>query len=200
MNCHIPPATPLLVQQLLQANNKETITPPHSLVMGIHRRLVKGLSIQKLIPYHDVTILSVDGGSTSSPLIARFMGPTWGPSGADRTQVDPMFFAIWVHSADRCNQTISQQLNQNHSWCKWQLPPLWKICCKEINLDIIQWSWLDKINDSIKYGAKLAPNCDSCSYLFQWNITLCVHLMFSFLLDSWVANDLRYHDAYVTLL
>ena len=30
-------------------------------------------------------------------LIARFMGPTWGPSGADRTQVDPMNFAIWVH-------------------------------------------------------------------------------------------------------
>ena len=24
------------------------------------------------------------------PLIARFMGPTWGPSGADRTQVGPM--------------------------------------------------------------------------------------------------------------
>ena len=32
-------------------------------------------------------------------LIARFMGPTWGPSGADRTQVGsmlaPMNFAIW---------------------------------------------------------------------------------------------------------
>ena len=25
------------------------------------------------------------------PLIARFMGPTWSPSGADRTQVGPMF-------------------------------------------------------------------------------------------------------------
>ena len=29
-------------------------------------------------------------------LIARFMGPTWGPSGADRTQVGPMNLAIWV--------------------------------------------------------------------------------------------------------
>ena len=29
------------------------------------------------------------------PLIARFMGPTWGPSGADRTQVGPMNFVIW---------------------------------------------------------------------------------------------------------
>ena len=24
------------------------------------------------------------------PLVARFMGPTWGPHGADRTQVGPM--------------------------------------------------------------------------------------------------------------
>ena len=29
------------------------------------------------------------------PLIARFMGPTWGPSGADRTQVVPML-APWT--------------------------------------------------------------------------------------------------------
>ena len=29
-------------------------------------------------------------------LIARFMGPTSGPSGADRTQVGPMNFAIWA--------------------------------------------------------------------------------------------------------
>ena len=29
------------------------------------------------------------------PMIARFMGPTWGPSGADRNHVDPMKIAIW---------------------------------------------------------------------------------------------------------
>ena len=33
-------------------------------------------------------------------LIARFMGPTWGPSGADRTQV----FAIWVWSTKMYNK------------------------------------------------------------------------------------------------
>ena len=31
----------------------------------------------------------------STALIARFMGPTWGPSGADRTQVGPML-APWT--------------------------------------------------------------------------------------------------------
>ena len=29
-------------------------------------------------------------------LVARFMGLTWGPPGADRTQVIPMTLAIWV--------------------------------------------------------------------------------------------------------
>ena len=33
--------------------------------------------------------------SSDSSLIARFMGPTWGPSGADRTQVGPML-APWT--------------------------------------------------------------------------------------------------------
>ena len=31
-------------------------------------------------------------------LIARFMGPTWGPSRADRTQVGPMNLIIWEQS------------------------------------------------------------------------------------------------------
>ena len=42
-----------------------------------------------------------------TPLIARFMGPTWGPSGADRTQVGPILgpwtllswtvHRVWLH-------------------------------------------------------------------------------------------------------
>ena len=46
---------------------------------------------------------------SKAPLVARLVGPTWGPSGADRTQVGPMLapmnFAIWdfsvpVHNLD----------------------------------------------------------------------------------------------------
>ena len=36
-----------------------------------------------------------DGNDSYMPLIARFMRPPRGPSGADRTQVGPMNFAIW---------------------------------------------------------------------------------------------------------
>ena len=43
---------------------------------------------------------AVVSGIMTCPQIARFMGPTWGLSGADRTQMDPhvgpMNFAIWV--------------------------------------------------------------------------------------------------------
>ena len=36
-------------------------------------------------------ILGALGGHRGGSLIARLMGPTWGPAGADRTQVEPMF-------------------------------------------------------------------------------------------------------------
>ena len=42
-------------------------------------------------------------------LIARFMWPTWGPSGADRTQVDPML-APWNLLSGKC----SSQPKRNH--------------------------------------------------------------------------------------
>ena len=44
--------------------------------------------------YNSVTIFLCD--SSHAPLIARLMGPTWGPSGADRTHVGPMNLAIWA--------------------------------------------------------------------------------------------------------
>ena len=44
-------------------------------------------------PYHRVIIIPFTPKNTS--LIARFMGPAWGPSGADRTKVGPML-APWT--------------------------------------------------------------------------------------------------------
>ena len=38
---------------------------------------------------------NIDGIMIDTALVARFMGPTWGPSGADRTQVGPML-APWT--------------------------------------------------------------------------------------------------------
>ena len=38
-------------------------------------------------------------------LIARCMGPTWGPPGADRTQVGPML-ALWTLLSGNCNSCV----------------------------------------------------------------------------------------------
>ena len=50
-------------------------------------------------PVKQCTAIHVINGN-SIALIARFMGPTWGPSGADRTQVGPML-APWTLSGHR---------------------------------------------------------------------------------------------------
>ena len=47
---------------------------------------------------------SKDKGKTT--LIARFMGPTWGPSGADRTQVGPMLAPLTLLSGPIIEITI----------------------------------------------------------------------------------------------
>ena len=53
--------------------------------------------------------------TANTPLIARFMGPTWGPSGADRTQVGPML-APWRllsgSNRTRNNKTRTWQCHQ----------------------------------------------------------------------------------------
>ena len=55
----------------------------------------------------------------SPALIARFMGPTWGPSGADRTQVGHML-ALWTLLSWRV-----WEINQN---------PLLLICLNSLNV------------------------------------------------------------------
>ena len=45
-------------------------------------------------------------GFRSITLIARFMGPTWGPSGTDRTQVGPML-ALWTLLSGKISYVIS---------------------------------------------------------------------------------------------
>ena len=46
------------------------------------------------------------GPYTRCTLIARFMGPTWGPSGADRTQVGP----CWPHELCYLGNTVMGEI------------------------------------------------------------------------------------------
>ena len=45
-------------------------------------------------------------------MIARFMGPTWGPSGADRTQVGPMFAPCYLG----IHNLFSRKCSWNYCW------------------------------------------------------------------------------------
>ena len=55
-----------------------------------------------------------------SPLIARFMGPAWGPSGAARTQVWPMLAPWTLLSGTYC---------------------FWSVCSERVNKKRALWAW-----------------------------------------------------------
>ena len=69
-------------------------------------------------------------GLAGRSLIARFMGPTWGPSGADRTQVGLMLTPWTLLSGiDSYQQTNSH----DKGWARfiWFYKPEWLVCTLE---------------------------------------------------------------------
>ena len=56
-------------------------------------------------------------------LIAKFMGPTWGPSGANRTQVGPML-APWTLLSGSALIFPSTYIYTKLGWCNWNKYPL----------------------------------------------------------------------------
>ena len=80
-------------------------------------------------------------------LITRFMGPTWGPSGSDRTQVGPML-APWILLSRYIycvilNFTCTQGWKRTHGIGKQ--PTFWKKWCKRFPWEIISQSELSGI-------------------------------------------------------
>ena len=64
------------------------------------------------------------------PLIASFMGPTWGPSGADRTQVGPML-APWTLLSGTCQVILGMAgwifSNSFISLLSFEVPHHWEL-------------------------------------------------------------------------
>ena len=60
-----------------------------------YKLLIKRIHLLHGTSGHHSSYLSTVGYHIVCPLIARFMGPTWGPTGADRTQVGP----CWPHES-----------------------------------------------------------------------------------------------------
>ena len=63
----------------------------------------------------------------TSTLIARFMGPTWGPSGADRTQVGPMLAPWTLLSGQSCNYVESDCRKCMLGCCLFQTSISWML-------------------------------------------------------------------------
>ena len=70
----------------------------------------KTLSKPMMIQFSDASVFSVLGYLYTRliTLIARFMGPTWGPPGADRSQVGPMLAQWTLLSRYVLNQMFSK--------------------------------------------------------------------------------------------
>ena len=101
-----------------------------------------------------------------APLITRFMGPTWGPSGADRTQVGPMLAPWILLSRSVQDGGISSALTilvPNHCMLWTQL---WSVYC------VYQWTCLP----SFVYTCLLTKFTPTgwipweCSTETSWNI------------------------------
>ena len=86
-----------------------------------------------LIDWDFAKPLVENGPRCNPPLIARFMGPTWGPSGADRTQVGPMlapwnllsgYFGLEGYLSTKCpliglNLSV---VSRHLVWSRWNDP------------------------------------------------------------------------------
>ena len=64
--------------------------------------------------------------------IARFMGPKWGPSGADRTQVGPINLAIWVNTPSKFGNTAQDLV----------VPPKFFVWPRHD--DVIEWKYFSR--------------------------------------------------------
>ena len=72
----------------------------------MHSVFTKALSVDQVLSKGKWENTPFVGRRTTKPttvsLIAWFMRPTWGPSGADRTQVGPMLLAPWTLLSGMC--------------------------------------------------------------------------------------------------
>ena len=141
-------------------------------------------------------------GHRGTTLIARFVGSTWGPSGADRTQVGPML-APWT-------------LLSGNSWfvrtikCLSQHMPNWYFVKNieyrmSLSIHFVVWSW------RISYLFKIKKNTITHMIVFVlikcipvktyiWKTPACIFLFVSptqILMDSYAKQDF---NSYVMLI
>ena len=88
-------------------------------------------------------------GHQQPSVIARLMGPAWGPSGADRTQVGPML-APWtllsgIYGIDQISCNISSYFIQINGTINppWPNGAIWRHTSKSTLAHVMAWHWTD---------------------------------------------------------
>ena len=121
------------------------------------------------------------------------MGPTWGPSGADRTQVGPMNFAIWVGhhcSGDGFSPVWHQSFTPTNADLLSIKLPIKRTCFSESLIIVKLLVFLKEMP---------FPKCPSsfCSYLNVlnssfWKLLCSFHLCFSYNTSQEPTEALRF--------
>ena len=115
--------------------------------------------------------------STLGPLIARFMGPTWGPSGADRTQVGPML-APWTFLS---GSALVQGTNRYLKQC-WP--------CSIMLYDITRSQWVTLNTLRLRQnGCHLADDIFKCIFLNE-NVWISIKISLNFVPEGRINNIL----------
>ena len=133
-----------------------SIVLQHWECMLLNSTLWKTISLFRMMA---TDVLAEQGGKAGLPsLIARFMGLTWGPSGADRTQVGPMNLVIW----DATDLVLTEHSSYNTR-------RFYSLRLSDAYIHQQTWPSLLEIMDCHLYGTK----------------PLSIPVLEYFLLDSW---------------
>ena len=155
-----------------------------------------------------VSLLPLGQSSYTTALIARFMGPTWGPFGAGRTQVGPMLAPWTLLSGWDCQctcplcclQCILEHfctiliLNVLQDRLAWKWTKCW------VNDDVIKWRHFPGYWPFVQ-GIHRSPV--NSPHKGQWRGALMFYLVCAWI-NGWVNNgeagDLRRHRAHYDVI
>ena len=125
--------------------------------------LISTLTTTRKFPFH----------TNRTTLIARFMGPTWGPSGADRTQVGPMLAPWTLLSGYGC-----------WLWCRGEVPRVfpvdlvkhfvkWRLISENIFKLINRQTTLNGFSNFLMYRVRLDGQSPLCIIVSIRAVKIC---------------------------
>ena len=124
-----------------------------------------------------LVVLSVHNGSMGS-LVAKFMGPTWGPPGADRTQVCPMLVP-WTYLRCLYSYHLTEAETKRPSFCRqhfWRHFLEWRYVWISIEISLNFFPRVQSMICQHWFRSWLGAHQATNHYLNQWWLSLLTHI------------------------